>query len=686
VVQAARSFSDRLGEALAAERGEAAAGAAMSIWGDALPPAYREAESASQAAADVSLAEAALETGRPAATLGREPGNGPRHVELRLAVPGAPLALADALPIFDSLDFRAIEEVPHRLTPLGREAVSLHVFQLEAGADWQEERAAPLLEALAALLAGQVEADGFNRLVLRAGLSWRECWLLRAMYRWLKQVGLPFAQESVSAALGAQPEAARLLVRIFRARFAPGAERDETEMLAAWKATLDTVADPDADRILSRMKRVLDAMLGPISSGTSPTRLQAGQREAGDMPRRGPGARSSCIRRRWRAATCAPGPSPAAASAGRPARGFPHRDPGPDEGAAPEERRHRADRRQGRLRAQGRGADGSRGLPGHRHRRLPHPSARHARPHDNLRGAEIVTPAGIVRRDGDDPYIVAAADKGTATFSDIANGLSAEYGFWLGDAFASGGSAGYDHKAMGITARGAWVMIERPFPGSAGPLHPRRALHRGRGGRHVGRRLRQRHADLAPGAAGGGLRPPARLPRPRARPGREPRRARAAVRTAPLLLGRLRRRADQPRRRRLPAQPEDHPAQRPGARLARHRGRERRARDGDAGHPAPRCRPALLRRHRHLHQGVHREPGRGGRPRQRRPSASTARVRARILGEGANLGITQAGRVEARRAGVRSTPMPWTIPPASAPPTTRSTSRSCWPMPRPRAC
>ena len=88
---------------------------------------------------------------------------------------------------------------------------------------------------------------------------------------------------------------------------------------------------------------------------------------------------------------------------------------------------------------------------------------------DNIaEGGRIVTHAGIVRRDGDDPYIVAAADKGTATFSDIANGLSAEYGFWLGDAFASGGSAGYDHKAMGITARGAWVMIDRHFQETRG--------------------------------------------------------------------------------------------------------------------------------------------------------------------------------------------------------------------------
>jgi glutamate dehydrogenase len=104
--------------------------------------------------------------------------------------------------------------------------------------------------------------------------------------------------------------------------------------------------------------------------------------------------------------------------------------------------------------------------------------------------------AGGDRHDGDDPYLVVAADKGTATFSDIANGVSADYGFWLGDAFASGGSAGYDHKAMGITARGAWEAVKRHFR-ETGQGHPVRTLHRGRRRRHVGRRVRQRHAAVA---------------------------------------------------------------------------------------------------------------------------------------------------------------------------------------------
>ena len=95
---------------------------------------------------------------------------------------------------------------------------------------------------------------------------------------------------------------------------------------------------------------------------------------------------------------------------------------------------------------------------------------------DNLVESSVVPPADVVRRDGDDPYLVVAADKGTATFSDIANGIAQSYGFWLGDAFASGGSVGYDHKAMGITARGAWVSVDAPLP-RAGPEHPDRRLH-----------------------------------------------------------------------------------------------------------------------------------------------------------------------------------------------------------------
>ena len=152
-------------------------------------------------------------------------------------------------------------------------------------------------------------------------------------------------------------------------------------------------------------------------------------------------------------------------------------------------------------------------------------------------------PPDVVRHDGDDPYLVVAADKGTATFSDIANEIAAEYGFWLGDAFASGGSAGYDHKAMGITARGAWESVKRHFRELGADIETTDFTVVGIG-------------DMSGDVFGNGmllspphqarrrLRPPARVPRPRSRPGGELRRAGAAVRAAAVVLGRLRPGAD----------------------------------------------------------------------------------------------------------------------------------------------
>ena len=133
---------------------------------------------------------------------------------------------------------------------------------------------------------------------------------------------------------------------------------------------------------------------------------------------------------------------------------------------------------------------------------------------DNIDGDHVVPPPDTVRHDGDDPYLVVAADKGTATFSDTANALSAEKGHWLGDAFASGGSQGYDHKKMGITARGAWEAVKRHFREIDIDIQTR-ARHGRRRRRHVGRRLRQRHAAVAQAQARRRLRPSRHLPRSR---------------------------------------------------------------------------------------------------------------------------------------------------------------------------
>ena len=140
------------------------------------------------------------------------------------------------------------------------------------------------------------------------------------------------------------------------------------------------------------------------------------------------------------------------------------------------------------------GADARRSAGG-RHRHLQDCSSRRCStsPTISRRTARSFRPTSVVRHEGDDPYLVVAADKGTATFSDIANAISVEHGYWLGDAFASGGSAGYDHKVMGITARGAWEAVKRHFREMDVDIQ-RDAVHRGRRRRHVGRRVRQRHA------------------------------------------------------------------------------------------------------------------------------------------------------------------------------------------------
>ncbi len=165
----------------------------------------------------------------------------------------------------------------------------------------------------------------------------------------------------------------------------------------------------------------------------------------------------------------------------------------------------------------------------------------------------MIPPADVVRHDGDDPYLVVAADKGTATFSDIANELAIAHDFWLGDAFASGGSAGYDHKKMGITARGAWESVKRHFREMDVDIVDR-AVHRRRHRRHVGRRVRQRPAAREDDQARRRLRSPRHFHRSRSRSGTQLCRAPAAVRSAALELAGLRQDADLQGRRRLSAQ------------------------------------------------------------------------------------------------------------------------------------
>jgi glutamate dehydrogenase len=476
LAEAARSFRDRLAEALVAEHGEAAGLAVVARWADAFPPGYAQARTAAEAMADIALAEEAIAAGRLALSLSRRTGQAAERLILRVAHPDGPVPLSDILPLIECLSFRALEEVPHHLRPMGigaREVV-LHEFVLETTDGAAPDPAAvPLAaEALMALWQGRAEPDQFNRLVVRAAIPWREVWVLRALYRWLKQVGFGFSQGAVEDALVVAPEATRTLVELFRARFDPDQERDgdaEAMLADAWARQLDAIADPDCDRILARMRQAMDAVLRTTAYADAAAPVIAFKldpRRAGDVPKPVPhaeiwvhGPRTEAVHLR----------------AGAVARG----------GIRWSDRRE--DFRTevlGLMKAQTlknavivpTGAKGGFIL-----KRPPRPTGDAAKDReallaegiacyrlligamldltDNRGTAGIIPPARVVRHDGDDPYIVAAADKGTATFSDIANGIATSRGFWLGDAFASGGSKGYDHKGLGVTARGAFEAI-----------------------------------------------------------------------------------------------------------------------------------------------------------------------------------------------------------------------------------
>jgi glutamate dehydrogenase len=377
-----------------------------------------------------------------------------------------------------------------------------------------------LLEgALSALWHEQIEDDAFNALVLDARLSWRQVVMLRGYARYLRQVGIRFSQDYVQRVLRSNVTVTRLLVRLFESRFDPDRQDGEAERSEALdeeiRGELDDVASLDQDRILRAYWGLIQATLrtnyfqdAAAPGQDAPAQLQDAAAPGPDAPAQLQDA-------------AAPGPDAPAQlqdAAARPGR-LPYFVVKLDAAGVPDLPAPRprfelfvysprfegvhlrfGDVARGGLRWSDRPEDfrtevlglakaqevknsvivpsGAKG--GFVCKRLPDPADREAYQAevlicyrafisamldvtDNLDAGQVVPPSRVVRHDGDDPYLVVAADKGTATFSDTANEIAASYRFWLGDAFASGGSEGYDHKKMGITARGAWESVKFHF-------------------------------------------------------------------------------------------------------------------------------------------------------------------------------------------------------------------------------
>ncbi|PLK27131.1 NAD-glutamate dehydrogenase domain-containing protein [Novosphingobium sp. TH158] len=462
------------------DAGRAAAIAAR--YAEAFPLAYRATHGAAEAANDIArLRHLAADEGEAAPRRGVRlyagTADAAGHLRLKLYQRSGAIALSDAVPALENFGFRVIEDVPTTLKLREEHLGAIHDFllALPAGQDAAEVLAhAPVIEdALAAVLNGAGEDDGFNRLIAALRLSAREANWLRAWYRYLRQAGMNFGVPTVVDALQNAPAVTLAVLDLFRALHDPAFAGDRTgtadQAQEAIKTGLAGVSAINDDRLLRAYRALVLAMLrtnafAPAGAAALAFKLDSAQ--VPGLPKPLPWREIFVYSRRVEGIHLRAGPV---------ARG----------GLRWSDRRD--DFRTeilGLMKAQRvknavivpTGAKG-----GFYPKQLPNPAvdrdgwlAEGKESYklfirtllsitDNIVGSKVVHPAGVVIRDGEDPYFVVAADKGTATFSDTANALAEEADFWLDDAFASGGSKGYDHKAMGITARGAWLSVRRHF-------------------------------------------------------------------------------------------------------------------------------------------------------------------------------------------------------------------------------
>jgi glutamate dehydrogenase len=477
IVAATRRWEDELHELLVAQLGEERGNRLFARFGQAFPAGYREDHAVRAALVDVEMMDALAAPPALAMNLYRPPAAEPGVWRLRLVRCGAPIALSDALPILENLGVRVLDDRPYRIEPAGGDSFSIVDFglALPGAGERSLERIRPLFhEAFEAMWSGRAEPDSLHQLVLAAELSAREIAILRAYSRYLRQAGFTFSLAYVQQTLVAHAALARGLVRLFHARFDPqrAAPDGEEALVRELEAGLEQVPSLDDDRILRRF-------LATIRATTRTNAFQPGADGAPKAylslkfdPRQVPGLPEPLPM--FEIFVYSPRVEGVHLRGGPVARG----------GLRWSDRRE--DFRTevlGLMKAQMvKNAVivpvGSKG--GFVLKQPPAAGEREALMRegiecykiflcgllditDNLADGKPVPPARVLRHDGDDPYLVVAADKGTATFSDIANGVAQAYGFWLGDAFASGGSAGYDHKKMGITARGAWESVKRHF-------------------------------------------------------------------------------------------------------------------------------------------------------------------------------------------------------------------------------
>jgi len=479
VASAARSWEDEFAAELTARMGDAVAAPLLRTYGRAFPESYKDGFAPERGVVDAQRIQE-LAPGELSLEVYQPSDAGQHEIRLKITRIGPSISLSTVLPILASMGLDVVDEYPYEISRALQEPAWILDFGMRlpegeiAGRSTLGER---LDEAFVAIWDDRASIDGFNALIVTGGMGWRDVLVLRAYARYMRQIGSPFSQSLIEEVVTANHLVARMLVNLFRARFAPTLDGDrsagEREIVAAIEEALDEVASLDQDRILRSFLALIRATLrtnffqsGPDGLERASIAVKLDPQQVPDMPLPRPKFEIWVFTPRVEGAHLRFGPV---------ARG----------GLRWSDRQE--DFRTeilGLVKAQEVknavivpvGAKG-----GFYAKRLPDPSVDRDAwlaegkaayreficslldVTDNLVDGVVVPPVDVVRHDADDTYLVVAADKGTATFSDIANGIAAEYGFWLGDAFASGGSMGYDHKAMGITARGAWESVKRHF-------------------------------------------------------------------------------------------------------------------------------------------------------------------------------------------------------------------------------
>jgi glutamate dehydrogenase len=477
IADATRLWDEDFRLSLERKLGEEPARMLVERYGDALPETYKDSHTAHEAAQDLAMLELLEEPGQLVLHLFRRRKND-ADVRFKIFRRGEPMTLSDVLPMLHSLGVRVSDERPYEVR---RADTTIHVYDfgltLPAGSVELAKVRAKAENAFASAWRGESEVDRLNELVLLAGLTWRQVVVLRSYAKYLRQAGTVFSQDYMESTFVAYPAIAAELIALFETRLDPSLaitdderEARSEELVESIRRGLDAVASLDQDRILRAFLALITATLRTSffqrSDGGRPKSYVAFKLDPlaiPDLP---------APRPRFEVFVYSPRFEGVHLRFGAVARG----------GLRWSDRRE--DFRTeilGLVKAQmvknavivPVGAKGGFVLK----RQVVEREARQAEGvtcyrqfisalldvTDNIVAGEVVPPPDVVRHDGDDPYLVVAADKGTATFSDIANEISLAYGFWLGDAFASGGSAGYDHKKIAITARGAWESVRRHF-------------------------------------------------------------------------------------------------------------------------------------------------------------------------------------------------------------------------------